>query len=129
MNDRTALLMFLSGAARSSDAWLAGGIRGVTVLARGLFVAILALTLNVVASGTHAGDRDDRGVDYYSQLSCDQLWYERNAIYARHGYCFEQPRAVATFGAGCKPPYGKLPANLVTVVRNIQSWERTRGCD
>jgi hypothetical protein len=34
--------------------------------------------------------------------SCDALWYERNAVYKRAGYCFKTPRAIATFGnAGC----------------------------
>jgi hypothetical protein len=23
--------------------------------------------------------------------SCDRLWYERNKIYARNGYCFQPP--------------------------------------
>ena len=25
--------------------------------------------------------------------SCDRLWYERNKIYARNGYCFQTARA------------------------------------
>jgi hypothetical protein len=34
--------------------------------------------------------------------SCDQLWYERNAIYKQEGYCFKTQRAIAAFGnAGC----------------------------
>lgn len=37
----------------------------------------------------------------YAQ-SCDSLWYERNSIYKRAGYCFKTPRAISTFGnAGC----------------------------
>jgi hypothetical protein len=82
----------------------------------------------VLTSGVNAGDPDGSGVDYYSQLSCEQLWYERNAIYSRHGYCFENSRAIATFGRGCTPPYGELPSNLSRVVREIQSWEKRRGC-
>ena len=93
----------------------------------------LATLLGVVlacgmATGSRAGDPDESGVDYYAQLSCDQLWYERNAIYARHGYCFKKPRAIATFGRGCKPPFGQLPGNLQNVVRDIQAWEKRRGC-
>ena len=89
---------------------------------------ILLMWSMVLAPGASAGDPDESGVDYYSQLSCEQLWYERNAIYARHGYCFEKPRAIATFGRGCKPPYGELPSNLSRVVRDIQGWEKRRGC-
>ncbi len=25
------------------------------------------------------------------QMSCDELWYTRNSIYARNGYCFNTP--------------------------------------
>jgi hypothetical protein len=28
-----------------------------------------------------------------ADMSCDELWYARNAIYARNGYCFQTPRA------------------------------------
>lgn len=39
--------------------------------------------------------------DYWS-MSCEQLWYERNAIYKAHGYCFRTERAIRTFGNdGC----------------------------
>lgn len=31
--------------------------------------------------------------------SCSELWYLRNAIYARHGYRFVTPEAAAAFGA------------------------------
>src|ERR1700682_5603994 len=43
-----------------------------------------------------------------ASMSCDQLWHARNVIYARNGYCFRTPRALATFGRGCFPPYGEL---------------------
>lgn len=85
--------------------------------------SLLLSTMAVVA-----GDDADGGTDYYAQLSCAQLWYERNAILARHGYCFRSERGVAAFGPGCKPPYGKLPANLNQVVNGIKGWEQRRGC-
>ena len=101
----------------------------VTISPSRAAAAIILLTWGMVlATGARAGDPDGGGVDYYSQLSCNQLWYERNAIFARHGYCFEKPRAIATFGHGCKPPYGKLPSNLSAVVRDIRGWEKRRGC-
>ena len=37
-------------------------------------------------------------------MSCEELWYARNRIYARNGYCFNTARARAVFGAGCFPP-------------------------
>lgn len=43
-----------------------------------------------------------------SEYSCDELWRERNAIYAEQGYCFKSAKAIAEFGRGCFPPYGKL---------------------
>jgi len=30
--------------------------------------------------------------------SCDQLWYQRNAIFKAAGYCFRLPHAIQTFG-------------------------------
>lgn len=61
-------------------------------------------------------------------LSCGQLWYERNAIYARHGYCFRTPQAIATFGRGCRPPYGRLSPRAAERVNRIVAWERRKGC-
>jgi hypothetical protein len=29
---------------------------------------------------------------------CDELWGERNAVYAEAGYCFRTQRAIAAFG-------------------------------
>jgi hypothetical protein len=61
-------------------------------------------------------------------MSCDQLWYARNAIYARNGYCFQTARARAVFGAGCFPPFGQLNGWEQNRVMELQSWERRRGC-
>ncbi|KAB1071205.1 YARHG domain-containing protein [Methylobacterium planeticum] len=34
---------------------------------------------------------------------CDELWGERNAVYAEAGYCFRTPRGIQAFGnAGCR---------------------------
>ena len=64
--------------------------------------------------------------------SCDDLWYERNAIYKRAGFCFKTPRAISTFGnAGCiyDSEYA-LP--LSQRQRNRIAWivrmEREMGC-
>lgn len=61
-------------------------------------------------------------------MNCSDLWYSRNEIYARNGYCFNTDRAKAVFGAGCFPPYGKLSGNDQAMVSDIQSWERRKGC-
>lgn len=61
-------------------------------------------------------------------MSCGQLWYARNAIYARRGYCFQSARARAVFGARCYPPYGKLRAWESRRVSRIRRWERRKGC-
>ena len=88
---------------------------------------VAAGAVAVVSSTASAGD-DDSGQSYYAGLSCQQLWYERNAIFARNGYCFSSPRAIAAFGKGCKPPFGELPSNLKSVVQEIKQWEAYRGC-
>lgn len=95
-----------------------------------LFVC-LALALAFAFPGANrvaAGDRYDPSTSYYAQLSCGQLWYERNKIMANHGYCFKTSRAINTFGRACFPPYGKLPSNFRSVVNEIRGWERRRGC-
>jgi hypothetical protein len=60
--------------------------------------------------------------------SCGDLWYERNKIYARNGYCFKTERAISTFGAGCFPPYGRLSGWEKERVDEIQMMEARRGC-
>jgi hypothetical protein len=60
--------------------------------------------------------------------SCDRLWYERNKIYARNGYCFQTARARAVFGPGCFPPFGRLNPWETQRVQEIQMWERQNGC-
>ncbi|MGD0762052.1 MAG: YARHG domain-containing protein [Roseiarcus sp.] len=61
-------------------------------------------------------------------MTCDQLWYERNAIYARNGYCFQTARARAVFGAGCFPPFGQLNGWETQRVQELQMWEQRNGC-
>jgi hypothetical protein len=61
-------------------------------------------------------------------MSCSQLWYERNAIFAQEGYCFQTPRAIRTFGRRCYPPYGRLNRWERDRVSEIKYWERVKGC-
>lgn len=59
---------------------------------------------------------------------CYDLWYQRNAIYARKGYCFKTQRARAVFGPACFPPYGQLSPNEQRRVNRIKAQERAQGC-
>ena len=61
-------------------------------------------------------------------MSCGELWYARNEIYSRAGYCFQTQQAIATFGYGCFPPFGKLSRAESSRVNELQAWERRRGC-
>jgi hypothetical protein len=63
-----------------------------------------------------------------ASMSCDQLWYARNQIYARHGYCFQTPHARAVFGPGCFPPFGQLGGWERDRANELQMWERRNGC-
>ena len=63
-----------------------------------------------------------------ASMSCDELWHERNAVYARNGYCFKTQKAIAAFGKGCFPPYGELQGSEKNRVTEISLWERQKGC-
>ena len=64
----------------------------------------------------------------YRNMSCGELWYERNLIYAEKGYCFKTRRAQRTFGLRCYPPFGRLSAYESRLVQEIKRWERRKGC-
>lgn len=61
-------------------------------------------------------------------MTCSELWYQRNAIYAENGYCFETTRAIRVFGEACFPPYGQLSRSERRQVNEIVSWETRKGC-
>lgn len=64
----------------------------------------------------------------YRYMSCGDLWYQRNAIYANQGYCFKTRRAQNAFGRRCYPPYGRLSRSQQRRVNDIVYWERRKGC-
>ncbi len=64
----------------------------------------------------------------YRYMTCGELWYARNEIYARNGYCFKTARARRVFGRACFPPYGKLSRWETEEVQKIKQWERRKGC-
>lgn len=90
-------------------------------------LASRALGCAIALSGLVGGAVGARAQDA-SQMSCEQLWQERNAIYARNGYCFKTARARAVFGPGCFPPYGELRGWEKQRVNELQTWERRFGC-
>lgn len=91
-----------------------------------LFALGLAFGATLVGA-TALGPRPATAQDA-SDMSCGELWRERNAIYARNGYCFKTARARAVFGAGCFPPYGELRGWEKRRVDELQYWERRNGC-
>lgn len=61
-------------------------------------------------------------------MGCDDLWYARNAIYARNGYCFQTERAISVFGRGCFAPFGRVYGREQRRLNEIIYWERVKGC-
>ncbi|AWN42628.1 YARHG domain-containing protein [Methylobacterium durans] len=63
---------------------------------------------------------------------CDELWGERNAVYAEAGYCFRTARGIRAFGnANCRyddirdvPLSARDRAKVADIVRE----ERRNGC-
>lgn len=60
--------------------------------------------------------------------SCEDIWFERNQLYARAGYCFRTERAISVFGPGCFPPFGRLSAMDQARVSELAILERRSGC-
>jgi hypothetical protein len=64
--------------------------------------------------------------------TCDELWYQRNAILWSVGYCFHEPRAVRVFGnAACgydrayEVPLTGQDAQLISL---LELTESAKGC-
>ena len=71
--------------------------------------------------------------DDLSSMSCGDLWYRRNEIFARNGYCFKTDRALRVFGnRGCRfyvegdVPMSRAEREEVEIIRAI---ERRKGCE
>ncbi len=65
----------------------------------------------------------------YANMSCYDLWYARNEIFANKGYCFEKPKSVEAFGRRCYPPYGRLNSYEKEEIDRIKMWEQRKGCN
>lgn len=64
-----------------------------------------------------------------SAASCWDLWYERNAIYDRNGYCFSSNLGKRTFNnADCWTSNPTLSPSEQRRVARIKAEERRRGC-
>jgi hypothetical protein len=62
-------------------------------------------------------------------LSCDELWYERNAIMHRNGYCFGSARGLSTFGNdGCFTKSPVLNEAEKANVGALRATEKSLGC-
>jgi hypothetical protein len=91
-------------------------------------VALAAMAAIAVQAGAAAVGGAAQAQDY-REMSCRELWYARNRIYAEKGYCFETSRARAVFGRACFPPYGRLSRWEREEVERIKRWEGRRGCN
>ena len=65
--------------------------------------------------------------------SCDDHWYQRNAIWATYGYCFTSARGLAAFGnAGCFRNQAQAQAAMSgserDLVDRIKATEAAQGC-
>lgn len=64
--------------------------------------------------------------------TCEDAWYQRNAIYKEAGYCFKTGRAISAFGnAGCSYDTVEdvpLSARQRAIVADLRTFERMRGC-
>ena len=66
-------------------------------------------------------------------MSCGDLWYRRNEIFARNGYCFKTDRAIRVFGnQGCRfyvesdVPMSRAEREEVEILRAL---ERRKDCE
>ncbi len=86
---------------------------------------VVVAAFSAIALLTTAGASNAQS---YRDMSCDELWYERNLFYAQKGYCFKTARARAVFKDACFPPYGELDRWEQEQVELIRGWERRKGC-
>ena len=60
---------------------------------------------------------------------CDELWFTRNLVFARAGYCFGSPLGQAVFGtANCVTKSPELAPDGKTLVERIRALESQEQC-
>lgn len=92
--------------------------RALLILTSGLAVGLAAWLTSTAARA---------GAPLF-EYSCQELWMERNGIYANKGHCFKTAKAIAVFGKACFAPYGKLSGAEYSTVMKIRYWEGVKGC-
>lgn len=66
----------------------------------------------------------------FAQNSCYDLWYARNEIYQRKGYCFQTRLARQTFGnTNCYTRAPQFTRAEQLRIESIRREERRRGCN
>lgn len=97
---------------------------------RALGVLSLIATLGAAFDGALSNVAAQEGL---SSMSCGDLWYRRNEIFARNSYCFKTDRALRVFGnQGCRfdvegdVPMSRAEREEVEIIRAI---ERRKGCE
>ncbi len=93
-------------------------------LLRVAIVAIIAVSASFILSA----NTNSAAAQAYPNMSCSQLWFARNQIFANRGFCFKTQRARSVFGRGCFAPFGRLRGFERREVSRIRRWERRRGC-
>ena len=59
-----------------------------------------------------------------ADMSCEELWISRNAIYARFGMCFKTERSLKAFGRVCRAPFGQLDEKAQSEADGIAAIEK-----
>jgi len=65
------------------------------VAARNFILSMLTLFMTIAPQSAQAQSLQG--------MSCDDLWYARNQVYADRGFCFKTQRARAAFGPKNRP--------------------------
>ncbi|MEM8729496.1 MAG: caspase family protein [Pseudomonadota bacterium] len=61
--------------------------------------------------------------------ACFDLWYQRNAIFQRYGYCFQTEKARRYFDiSNCSTRAPRLSSSDLSQVETIRAQERSQGC-
>lgn len=98
----------------------------ITSMAKG--AALGALVAGAGIAGVAAPTPAQAGQPYF-EMSCSELWYERNAVYAFYGYCFKSAKGRAAFPDSCHSPFGRLPRRAERQINEIKQVEEDKGCN
>jgi hypothetical protein len=97
---------------------------------RALGALSLIAALGAAFDGTLSNAAPQEGLSFMSR---GDLWYRRNEIFARNGYCFKTDRALRVFGnQGCRfYVEGDVPISRAEreEVEIIQAIERRKSCE